>query len=78
MVVSLAYCFITDYKFNNLKHIYVFVLCFAIWSGLYRDTFSLFHMASAKASSAWVGGAKPTMFIHMVGKLLQALGWELN
>lgn len=51
--VGVAYCCVTSCTFNSLKHNSSSFACsFAVCSGLCRGSFSAFHMASAKASSA--------------------------
>lgn len=64
MVVSLTYyCFVTNHKFGAWKY------NAAIRAGLCREASSLFHMASAKASSAGAGGATP--------KMASSRGWQV-
>lgn len=59
MEVDVTYCFVTSYQFNSLKDInYLFAHNCSGQSGPCRDSFAVFHIASAQASSA--GLEEPT------------------
>lgn len=65
--MDVAYHFVTSYKFNSFKqNIYLLT---SLQFGQGRDSFSVFHTASVKASSAGTGEAIPKMLLHMTGKL---------
>lgn len=51
--MDVTYRFVTSYKFNSLKH--KMYLLTSLQFGQGRDSFSVFHTASAKASSAEAG-----------------------